>query len=218
MLAKGEQGPRVVGIDPTTGLKVYVKNGRFGPYLQLGDPEQLDGEKPKMASLLAGMSEETIDLDTALQVLSLPRTLGHRANEADGKDEPIVAANGRFGPYVKWGKETRSIPAGESPLSITLERAFELLAQPKGRRAQARARPSVLKELGAHPSNGRPVRVLDGRYGPYVSDGETHASLPKGTAPGEVTMGQAVDLLEARAARGGRKPGRRVARRRKQTT
>ena len=223
LLAKGEAGPRSLGTDPETGLPIYVKVGRFGPYFQRGLPEQLDGDKPKMASLLAGMDPETVDLDTALAVLALPREVGHQpVPDAEGKPgsgdpEPIVAANGRFGPYLKWGKETRSIPAGESPLSITLERALQILAQPKQRGRQgargASAR-TVLKELGSPPGKDATIKVLEGRYGPYVTDGEINASVPKGTTVEELTLEHAVDLLAARAAQGGGAPGKKARGRR----
>jgi DNA topoisomerase-1 len=209
LLERGEEGPKSLGTDPATGLSVFVKIGRFGPYFQLGDPDSLDGEKPKMASLLAGMEPDTVTLDEALAVLALPRTVGSAPTEG-GKDEAIVATNGRYGPYIKWGKETRSIPAGESPLTITLERARALLAEPKRRGAASRAAPKVLKELGEHPGSKAPVRILEGRYGPYVTDGETNASVPRGEAVEALDMARAVELLEARAARG---PSQKKARR-----
>ncbi len=208
LLAKGAEGPKSLGEDPETGLPVYVKVGRFGPYLQLG--ELVDGEdKPKMASLLKGMEPETIDLPTALRVLSLPRTLGTKA-DAEGKEHPVVAANGRFGPYIKCGKDTRSIPVDESPIEITLARALQLLAEPKRGRGGASSAPKLLKELGTRPGTEVAVRVLDGRYGPYVTDGETNATVPKGESPDALTMQRAIELIEARAARGpAKKKGRR---------
>ncbi len=144
-------------------------------------------------------------------MLSLPRVVGHSKTpdtaENPGQEENILAANGRFGPYLKWGKDTRSIPEGESPLTIDLARALELFAQPKtrGRRTQ---RAKVLLELGEHPKSKAPVRVLDGRYGPYVTDGSVNASLPRGETPDSLNMDRAVELLAARAARG---PSRRQA-------
>jgi DNA topoisomerase-1 len=205
LLAKGEEGPRSLGTDPETGLSVYVKIGRFGPYFQLGDPESLDGEKPKMASLLKGMEPETVTLDQALQVLALPKSLGTKktddTEDGPGEEIDVLAANGRYGPYIKWGKETRSIPEGESPISITYERACQLLAEPK-RRGRQRAAAKVLKELGEHPDSGDAVRMLDGRYGPYVTDGTTNASVPRGENPDQVNLNRAVELLAERAARG----------------
>jgi DNA topoisomerase-1 len=200
LLRKGAEGPKSLGTDPASGLPVYVKNGRFGPYLQLG--EASGDEKPKMASLLAGMAPETIDLATALAVLALPRTLGSKATE-EGKEEPVIATNGRFGPYIKWGKHTRSIPAGESPIAITLARALDLLAQPKSTgRGAGRSTAKVLKELGTKDDGKVAVRVLDGRYGAYISDGTTNANVPKGEDIASLTLARALELLEARAARG----------------
>jgi len=218
LLAKGEEGPKSLGIDPGTGLPVYVKTGRFGPYFQLGDPEQLDGEKPKMASLLRGMTEETATLQDALAVLSLPRVLGvHKTKDTDdvpGEDAEVTAQNGRFGPYLRWAKETRSIPAEESPLTITMERAMELFAQPKTRGGRTRAAPKILKELGKHPDTGEEIKILDGRYGPYVADGTTNASVPKGESVDEVDLDRGIELLAARAARG---PSKRKKKAKKKT-
>jgi len=205
LLAKGEEGPRSLGTEPDSGLSVYVKIGRFGPYFQLGDPESLDGEKPKMASLLQGMEPETVTFEEALRVLALPRELGVQktadTDDGPGQDEPVLAANGRYGPYIRWGKETRSIPEGESPIEITLERAQELLAQPK-RRGRQRAAAKVLRELGEHPDSKAPVRILDGRYGPYVTDGTTNASVPRSESVQDVDLARGVDLLAERAAKG----------------
>ncbi|MBL9089026.1 MAG: type I DNA topoisomerase [Planctomycetia bacterium] len=217
LLTKGSEGPRSIGTDPATGLEVFVKVGRFGPYVQLGtqeDAERAGGKKPakgkkakpKMASLLKGMTPETVTLAEALSVLSLPREVGSAVPPGSPEGtapSPIVAANGRFGPYLRWGTETRSIPSDERPTTITLERALAVFAQPKtGRGGGARAAAKVLKDLGKHPKGDAPVRVLDGRYGPYVSDGTTNATLPKGTAPDALTLEQAVELLAERAARG----------------
>jgi topoisomerase IA-like protein len=203
LLKKGAEGPRTLGNDPETGLPVYVRVGRFGPYFQLGEAMEAGkkkAEKPKMASLLAGMTPETVTLDEALATLSLPRTVGV-AKTAEGQDEPILAANGRYGPYLKWGKETRSIPAGHTPLSIDLKLAQELLAQPKtgrggrGAPGQQKAR----RELGDSPVTGKVVKLLDGRYGPYVTDGTSNASLGKDENPDELTLVRALELLAGAA-------------------
>lgn len=218
LLAKGEEGPRSLGTQPESGLSVFVKIGRFGPYFQLGDPDSLDGEKPKMASLLAGMEPETVTLEEALRVLALPRELGVKktpdTDDGPGKDEPVLSANGRYGPYIRWAKETRSIPEGESPIEITLERACELLAQPK-RRGRQRAAAKVLNELGEHPDSKAPVRLLDGRYGPYVTDGTTNASVPRGESAQDVDLARAVDLLAERAAKGPAKKKKKKAAKKK---
>jgi DNA topoisomerase-1 len=187
---------------------VYLKVGRFGPYVQLGSPE--DEEKPKNASLLKGMNPADIDLPTALKLLSLPRNLGNRPETG----EPVMAYNGRFGPYVKSGEDTRSLPADISPLDVTLEQALHLLAQPKTHgRGRAAAKREPLKVFDASPVTGQKVQLLDGRYGPYVTDGETNASLPKGTAVEELTFQEALDLLAARAAAG--PPKRKSARKKR---
>jgi DNA topoisomerase-1 len=192
--AKAE-GPRVLGDDPKTGEKIYVMLGRFGPYVQLGEtPTDKKAEKPRRASLGRHFTEDSITLDDALKLLSLPRDLGLAD---DG--EPIIANVGRFGPYVKKGDDFRSLTPDDDVYTVTLERAKELLAQEKKSIRRQRAAPKELKALGPHPETGAPVRVLDGRYGPYVTDGETNASLPKGASPEALTMDEAKALLEARA-------------------
>jgi DNA topoisomerase-1 len=139
------------------------------------------------------MSEDGVSLDDALRLLSLPRELGVAD---DG--QPILANRGRFGPYVQKDADFRSLEATDDVYTITLERARELLAKPKGQRRQ-RAAAAELRAMGEHPASKAAVRILDGRYGPYVTDGTTNASLPKGTAPEALTMDQAVELLNARA-------------------
>lgn len=208
LLLKGGEGPKSLGVDPATGLPVYVKIGRFGPYFQLGDAPPSTGKKgkakkedrPKMASLLAGMTPETATLAEALAALSLPRTVG-TAPTADGKDEPVLAANGRFGPYLKWGAETRSIPAGHTPLTVDLGLAMQLFAQPKQGRGGRGAAQKPKRELGESPVTKQVVKLMDGRYGPYVSDGATNASLNKDENPDELTLARALELLAARAAK-----------------
>lgn len=196
LLAHAAKGPESIGNHPETGLPIYLKSGRFGPYVQMGEMVE-GGDKPKMASLLPGMKLEEITLELAVKILSLPRELGNNPEN----NEPIIAANGRFGPYVKCATETRSIPAGElSPISITLEQAIELLKQPRSRRGAA-AKPAKLREIGKHPVSEALVSIFNGRYGPYVSDGEINASLPRGADPASVTMDEAVNLLTARAER-----------------
>jgi DNA topoisomerase-1 len=201
LLKAKAQGPRSLGAEPATGLPVYVMHGRFGAYVQLGEtPERGASEKPRRASLGREHTEDSITLPEALKLLSLPRELG---SGADG--ETIVANVGRFGPYVKHGSEFRSLDASDDVYAITLERAQELLAQPKKSMRRRRAAPTELKALGPHPDSAAPVRILDGRYGPYVTDGTTNASLPKGLVVDSVTMAQAQELLAARAgaAKGG---------------
>ncbi|MBN2216929.1 MAG: type I DNA topoisomerase [Pirellulales bacterium] len=195
MLNKSIQDDEPLGICPETGKPIFIKNGRFGPYVQRGTAE--DDEKPQNASLLSGMEPENVDVETALKLLSLPRQLGNHVESG----EPVVAHNGRFGPYVKCGSETRSLPAGLSPLDVTFEQAVELLSQPKARRG-ARRKSEPLKVFEVSPVTAQPVQLLEGRYGPYVTDGTTNASLPRTMAVEELTFERALDLLAERAARG----------------
>jgi DNA topoisomerase-1 len=202
LLKAKAEGPKSLGHDPVSGQAVYVMHGRFGPYVQLGEnPEKGSKEKPKRASLERGMSEDGVSLAEALRLLSLPRELG-----AADDGQIILANRGRFGPYVQHGTEFRSLEATDDVYTITLARAKELLAKPKGVRRQ-RAAAAELRLVGEHPTSKAPVRILDGRYGPYVTDGDTNASLPKGTAPEAVTMEQAVELLQARAGASPKKRG-----------
>ena len=197
LLAEAAKGPEALGTDSNSGLQVYVKKGRFGPYVQLG--EMKTGEdKPKMASLLPGMEMGDVDLNTALQLLSLPRSIGKHPELG----EEIMAANGRYGPYIKCGQDTRSLPLddGITPLNVTLEQAIEIFKQPK-RRGRQSAAPKSLKELGEHPTTKVPLLVKSGRFGPYVTDGKINASLPRGMDPQALTIEDAVNLLDARAAR-----------------
>jgi DNA topoisomerase-1 len=197
LLDQAKQAEEPLGTCPETQKPVYLKVGRFGPYVQRGNPD--DEEKPQNASLLKGMTPEDIDLATALKLLTLPRILGNHPE----KNEPITAFNGRFGPYIKCVDDTRSLPADVSPLDVTLEQAIALLAQPKTHgRGRAAAKREPLKVFEASPVTGEKVQLLDGRYGPYVTDGETNASLPKGTAQEELTFNEALSLLAARAAAG----------------
>ena len=203
LLKAKAEGPRVLGDDPKTGQKIYVMHGRFGPYVQLGEtPEDKKAEKPRRASLGRNFTEDAITLDDALKLLSLPRDLGPAD---DG--EMIVANVGRFGPYVKHGSEFRSLEADDDVYTITLERAKELLAKEKKSIRRQRAAAKELRVLGEHPETKAVMKILDGRYGPYVTDGTTNASLPKGTAPEALSIDEAVGLLAARegAAKGPRR-------------
>lgn len=200
MLAQAAQGDEPLGICPETHKPVYLKVGRFGPYVRRGSPD--DDEKPQNASLLKGMKPEEMTLETALKLLSLPRNLGPHPGEPPLGGEPVVVNNGRFGPYVKCGAETRSLPAGVSPLEVTLAEALELLAQPKKARRGFGAPREPLKALGDSPVTQQPVQLFEGRYGPYVTDGTTNASLPKGMTVDEIALPRALELLAERAARG----------------
>jgi DNA topoisomerase-1 len=209
LLGQAAQAEEPLGTCPGTGQSVYLKTGRFGPYVQRGTPD--GDEKPKNASLLKGMQPADVTLEVALQLLSLPRDLG--ADPASG--QPVVAHNGRFGPYVKCGDETRSLPAGVSPIQVTLGEALALLAQPKAARRGFGAKREPLKVFDPSPVTGQPVQLLEGRYGLYLADGVTNASLPKGMTVDELTPQAALELLAARAAqgpspRGARRSARRV--------
>jgi DNA topoisomerase I len=205
LFSQASQADEPLGTCPDTGKPVYLKVGRFGPYVQRGTPD--DEEKPQNASLLKGMTPETVDLATALKLLQLPRNLGTNPEN----NETVTAFNGRFGPYVKCGEETRSLPAGVSPIEVTLAEALELLKQPKAQRRGFGAKKEPLKVFDPSPVTKNPVQLLDGRYGQYVTDGVTNASIPKNTAPEEITLEFALKLLAERAAAGPskKKPARR---------
>ncbi len=195
---------RELGLHPETGRPVLLRSGRYGPYVTEEPPEGSD-EKPRTASLLSSMSPESVTLEDAIRLLSLPRVVG-----VDGGDE-VLAMNGRYGPFIKRGDETRSLESEEQIFTIDLDQALALLAAPKTRRGRGAAKPP-LRELGQDPSSGRSVVVKDGRFGPYVTDGETNASLRGGDAVESLTLERAVELLAERRSRG---PARRRPRGRK---
>jgi DNA topoisomerase I len=184
-----------LGKDPVTGHELVAKAGRYGPYVTEQLPED-SKDKPRTASLLKSMSLDTVTLDDALKLLTLPRELG----DLDGV--PVTVQNGRYGPYVKHGSESRSLPTEDEMFTITLAEAKDLLAQPKtgGRGARAAAPP--LRELGPDPATGKPMLVKDGRFGPYVTDGETNASLRKGDEVATLTDQRAAELLAERREAG----------------
>jgi DNA topoisomerase I len=186
---------RELGVNPETGRPVVARNGRYGPYISETMPEG-SKEKPPTASLFKSMSLEAITLEEALQLLQLPRVIGV------GEDgEEIVARNGRYGPYVQHGKESRSLETEEQLLTLGLEEAKAILAKPKERRGRGQAKPP-LKEVGADPVSGKPIVVKEGRFGPYVTDGETNASLRTGDDPQQIDLDRAVELLAERRAKG----------------
>lgn len=193
MLEHASKEPESLGLHPSTGEPVYLKVGRYGPYVQLGDAR--DGVKPKMASLIAGTELKDVDLSHAVQLLELPKKLGVHPET----NEPVVAANGRFGPYVQSGKETRSLPATLSPIAVTFDEALEILKQPRVRGRGGARQQTTLREIGVNPANGKAVKLLSGRYGPYLTDGEVNASLSRGTDPMQVSPEQCYELLAARA-------------------
>ncbi len=215
MLAQ-PSGDREIGVDEATGLKVFARAGRFGAYVQLGEAAAGGkGEKPKTASLFASMSHGTITLEEAQKLLSLPRTIG--ADPAD--DVAITVQNGRFGPYISKGTDSRSLASEDQIFSITLPEALALLAQPKerGRRRAGAQAAGPLKELGDDPVSKKKIVLKEGRFGNYVTDGDTNATLRKGDSPESITPERAQELLAERRDReasgqvGKRGKGRRRA-------
>ena len=217
---------RELGVDPATGHTIIAKDGRYGPYVTEVLPEPSEEAasaesaasaektgktgkttratrakkaakpKPHTASLLKTMTLATVTLEQALDLLSLPRIVGQ---DAEGVD--ITAQNGRYGPYLKKGTDSRSLETEEQIFTVTLEQALELFAQPKRRRGQAAAR-GPLRELGEDPESGRPVVIKDGRFGPYFTDGETNVTLRRGDDPATVTPERAYELLAEKRAKG----------------
>ena len=208
MLETSQQPEAPLGTDPDSGKSVYLKHGRYGWYVQRGENDDKDRQN---ASLLRGMESGDVNLEVALALLSLPKTLGP---DPDNPDEPIVVYNGRFGPYIKRGTDTRSLPTDISPLEITLEQAHELLAKPKYGSKSATKKSEPLATYGISPVTGNEVKLMNGRYGPYVTDGQTNASLPKTTTQEELTVERALELLAERAAKG---PSTRAKRTTKKT-
>ncbi|WP_417561852.1 type I DNA topoisomerase [Microbacterium sp.] len=228
-------GDRVLGENPDNGKVIVVKDGRYGPYVQELEPaaqEQVDaatGEvtdapvakkkttkkaaaepKPRTASLFKSMSVDTVDLETALKLLSLPRVVG--ADPESG--EEITAQNGRYGPYLKKGTDSRTLESEQQLFDITLDEALERYKQPK---YGARRASSALKEFDADPVSGKPIKLRDGRFGPYVTDGETNATVPRGEDPMAIEFDRAVQLLADKRAKGPA-PKRRASTARKTTT
>ncbi|MFM1966730.1 MAG: hypothetical protein RL134_2455 [Actinomycetota bacterium] len=190
-------GERELGTDPETGLAIVAKSGRYGPYVtEVLSEDAPKSAKPRTGSLLKSMSLDTVTLEDALRLISLPRVVG--VDPADGVE--ITAQNGRYGPYLLKAKDSRSLPTEESIFTVTVEEALALYAQPKQRRGAASAPP--LKELGDDPVSGRPVVLKEGRFGPYVTDGETNASLRRDDDPETIDPARAFELLADRRARG----------------
>jgi DNA topoisomerase-1 len=192
---------RVLGQDPETGRDIVAKAGRYGPYVTEVLPEDLAGLKgkskikPRTASLFKDMDLATLDLETALKLLSLPRVVGKDPESG----EEITAQNGRYGPYLKKGTDSRSLQAETQLFTITEEEALAIYAQPKQR---GRAAAAPLKELGDDPVSGKPMLVKDGRFGPYVTDGETNATLRKDDDPESITPERGAELLAEKRAKG----------------
>ena len=202
LFEQAEIGDAELGRDPVSGNMIVAKDGRYGPYVTEVLPEDAptkgkNAVKPRTASLFKSMALDTIDLDTALQLLTLPRVVGN--DPATG--EEITAQNGRYGPYLRKGTDSRSIAAEEALFTVTLEEALALYAQPKTRGRQAAAA-APLREVGVDPASGKPMVIKDGRFGPYVTDGETNASLRKGDEVDTITVDRSAELLAERRARG----------------
>ncbi len=199
LIERGQTGPEALGEDPETDQSVYLKDGPYGPYVQLGE----DGrgkDRPKRVSLPKGTEPNSVDLDLALQLLALPRLIGKHPETG----EEIRAGIGRYGPYVVHDGTFASLEKDDDVLTVDLERGLELLAEKaKRRKGGGRRQAKVLKELGKHPDDGEMLNVLDGRYGPYVKHGKINASLPKDTDPESVTLEDAVKLLAEKRGRGG---------------
>ena len=205
LLEQSSDDGRVLGQDPETGRDIVAKAGRYGPYVtEVLDEETaaLKGKakvKPRTASLFKDMDLATIDLDTALKLLSLPRVVG-TTTEEDGTEVEITAQNGRYGPYLKKGTDSRSLQSEQQLFDITLEEALAIYAQPKQRGRGASTAP--LKELGNDPVSGKPMVVKDGRFGAYVTDGETNATLRKDDDPESITPERGAELLAEKRAKG----------------
>jgi DNA topoisomerase I len=191
----GGGGERTIGEHPETGEAIVLKSGRYGPYVSMGE---------RNSSLLKTMSSDALSLEDALKLLSLPRVVGQDENGVD-----IIASSGRYGPYIKRGDDTRSLATEDQLFSVTLDEALALLAAPKTRQARAAAAP--LREMGADPITDKPLVIKDGRFGPYVTDGEYNASLRRGQTPETLTVEQASEMLADKRAKGPTAPRKKAA-------
>ena len=209
-LGDGDDGAqnadKTLGVDPESGLEVFLKVGRFGPYIQLGEQEKGSKEKPKRSGIPKTWKVEDVDFEKALMLLSLPRAVG--PHPEDG--EIIEAGLGRYGPFVKHGKTYANLPNVEEVFEVGLNRAVTLIAEKKAN-PRGRQTAKALKELGAHPETGDPVNVMEGRYGPYVKHQKINATLPRGTEPENVTLEQALELIAAKE----KKPAKKKAAKKK---
>jgi len=201
---------RILGQDPESGLDVHVKNGRFGPYIQLGDAGDMPAdksEKPKRAGIPKGKTPAEMELDYALKLLSLPRNIG--AHPETG--ENIMADIGRYGPYIKAGKQSASLETPDEVFEIGVNRAVTVLAERKAKGPAQRRGGSVIKDLGEHPDDKKPVRVMDGRFGPYVKYEKVNATIPKDENPEDITLERGLELIAARIAKGPAKKRKKAA-------
>ena len=212
LLAAGADDGKQLGVDPASGHQIIAKSGRYGPFVtEVLDLPEIDPglsaaaqkkakaaqPKPRTASLFKDMSLETVTLDDALKLLSLPRVVG---TDPESGDE-ITAQNGRYGPYLKKGTDSRTIASEEQLFTITLDEALKIYAEPKRGRG-ARAATPPLRELGDDPTSGKPIVVKDGRFGAYVTDGETNRTLPRDVTPESITPERAIELLAEKRAAG----------------
>jgi DNA topoisomerase-1 len=202
-------GDRILGVDPATGYEIAAKDGRYGPYVTEVIPEptaepvaegakkakKAAAVKPKTASLFKSMDPQTVDLETALKLLSLPRVVGQ--DPETGVE--ITTQNGRYGPYLKKGTDSRSLESEDQIFDLTLEKALEILASPKYGAARTS---SALKEFDADPESGKPIRIRDGRFGPYVTDSITNVTIPRGEDPMAIDFERAVQMLAEKRAKG----------------
>ncbi len=190
LFARKSQGPQALGLDEQSQHEIYLRSGRYGPYLQLG-PDAQDGAKPKRISLPKGLPPEDVTLEMARQLLALPRSLG--GHPEDGQE--VITHIGRYGPYVSHAGKYANLSGTDTVFNVTLDRALALLtAKKEGRRAS----PKVLRELGVHPEDQTPIQLLDGRYGPYVKYNKINASLPKDMKPADLDLAGALELIAAR--------------------
>ncbi|MBE7636878.1 type I DNA topoisomerase [Sneathiella sp. P13V-1] len=202
--ATADEGPKELGLEPDSGLMITLRNGPYGPYLQLGEAEPK--KKPKRVSIPKDIPLEDVDFEMALQLISLPREIGPHPETGS-----MITANlGRYGPYVECDKKYGRLASGMEVLTVGMNRAVELLATAKTRGGAGRAAPP-LRVVGAHPDDGADINVKDGRYGPYVTHGGINATIPKSSDPMTITLEEAVTLLAERAAKSGKKPKKAAA-------
>ena len=205
---QAEQGDieRILGQDPETKLDVHVKNGRFGPYIQLGDAGDTE-DKPKRAGIPKGKTPEEMELEYALKLLSLPRLVGVHPETG----EEIMADIGRYGPYIKAGKQSASLETPDEVFEIGVNRAVTVIAERKAKGPARAQGGSVISELGEHPDDQKPVRVMDGRFGPYVKYDKVNATIPKDENPEQLTLERGLELIAARIAKGPAKKRKKAA-------
>jgi DNA topoisomerase-1 len=205
---QAEQGDieRLLGQDPETGLDVNIKDGRFGAYIQLGEAVE-KGDKPKRAGIPKGKTPAEMTLDYALLLLSLPRLVGTHPETG----EEIMADIGRYGPYIKAGKLSASLENPDEVFEIGVNRAVTVIAERKAKGPARASGGSVINDLGEHPDDGKPVRVMDGRFGPYVKYDKVNATIPKDEDPAQLTLERGLELIAARIAKGPAKKKTRKA-------